>query len=118
RLGAAGDGLVLEGDRFWARPYDANALANRIGANGARATHAMIPERTLPDGLPVTVVMPTFEDWRMTLTAVRAVRETSDAGVIIIDNGSRRAVGSILRQAFLADPLVQYVYLPVNTDFA
>ena len=118
RLGAAGDGLVLEGDRFWARAYDANALANRIGANGARATHAATPERTLPDGLAVTVVMPTFEDWRMTLTAVRAVRETSDAGVIIVDNGSRRAVGSILRQAFLGDPLVQYVYLPVNADFA
>lgn len=118
RLGATGDGLVLEGDRFWARAYDASVLANRIGANGARATHAVTPKSTLPAGLPVTVVMPTFEDWRMTLTAVRAVRKTSEAGVIVIDNGSRRAVGSILRQAFLGDPLVQYVYLPVNSDFA
>lgn len=118
RLALAGDGIVVEGDRFWARAYDGGVFANRAGANAARKTH--IPEIacTLPDDLAATVVIPTYQDWRMTLEAVLAVRAEGDAGVIVVDNGSRRAVGAVLRQAFLADPSVQYVRLPRNTDFA
>ncbi|GAA3927432.1 glycosyltransferase [Microbacterium soli] len=118
RLGETGTGVVIEGDRFWARGYDAQAHANRAGANSARASHSSVPESTLPEGIAVTVIVPTFEDWRMTLEAVRAVRATSDAGVIVIDNGSRRAVGAILRSAFLGDRHVQYVRLARNADFA
>ena len=118
RLAASGDGVVVEGDRFWARAYDRSAHANRAGANYARRLHLAVVESTLPADSDVTVVMPTFQDWRMTFDAVEAVRATSEASVIIIDNGSRRAVGAILRLAFLGDPRVQYVRLPVNTDFA
>lgn len=118
RLAIEDDGIVLEGDRFWARRYDGAVFANRAGANTARKRHHPLVECTLPSDVIATVVVPTFEDWRMTLDAVRAVRTTSDAGVIVVDNGSRRSVGAILLQAFLGDPYVQYVRLPANADFA
>ncbi|WP_158297110.1 glycosyltransferase family protein [Zhihengliuella sp. ISTPL4] len=118
RLAIEGDGIVLEGDRFWARRYDGSVFANRAGANSARKRHHPAADCTLPSSVTATVVIPTFEDWRMTVDAVRAVRATSTAGVIVIDNGSRRPVGAILRQAFLGDPYVQYVRLPANADFA
>lgn len=118
RLAIAGDGMVIEGDRFWARAYDANVHANRAGANLARKNHMPEIECTLPDGLRATVVIPTYQDWRMTLEAVRAVLASQDVGVIVVDNGSRRAVGAILGQAFAADSRVQLVRLPRNTDFA
>jgi len=118
RLALAGDGIVVEGDRFWARAYNAGVHANRAGANSARKRHMPEIECTLPAELRATAVIPTFQDWRMTLNAVRAVRKSDDIGVIIIDNGSRRAVGAILREAFVSDPHVQYVRLPSNADFA
>lgn len=118
RLAIAGDGIVVEGDRFWARAYDANVHANRAGANSARKRHMPEIECTVPSNVRATVAIPTFQDWRMTLNAVRAVRAADDIGVIVIDNGSRRAVGAILSEAFLSDPHVQYVRLPSNADFA
>lgn len=118
RLAIEGDGVIVEGDRFWARAYDASVFANRAGANSARKAHIPPIECTIPEGVRATAVVPTFEDWRMTLDAVTAVRADGDVGVIIVDNGSRRAVGAALREAFVADPYVQYVRLPVNTDFA
>lgn len=118
QLGIQGGGLVVEGDRFWARKYDPSMFANRAGANAARSTHARPEVDAWPHGAAVTVVIPTFEDWQMTVDAVSAVRSTSDARVVIVDNGSRRAVGSILRAAFFADTAVRYVRLPVNSDFA
>lgn len=118
RLAKAGDGIVIEGDRFWARRYDGGVFANRAGANSARKSHVPAVDCSLPESTDTTVVVPTFEDWRMTVDAVAAVRDQRDAAVIVVDNGSRRAVGAILRQAFLGDEHVQYVRLPVNTDFA
>jgi GT2 family glycosyltransferase len=71
----------------------------------------------------VTVSMPTYEDWSMTLTAVRAVLAAADADgddveVRVVDNGSRRAVAAILAAAFLGEPRVRVLSQARNLNFA
>jgi glycosyltransferase involved in cell wall biosynthesis len=71
----------------------------------------------------VTVSMPTYEDWTMTVTAVRAVLAAAtgdgdDVEVIVVDNGSRRAVASILAAAFLGEPRVRVLSQARNLNFA
>jgi glycosyltransferase involved in cell wall biosynthesis len=71
----------------------------------------------------VTVSMPTYEDWSMTVTAVRAVlaaadRDGDDVEVAVVDNGSRRAVAAVLAAAFLREPRVRVLSQARNLNFA
>ncbi len=80
-------------------------------------------ERGLPDRVPgrVSVAMPTYQDWRMTLDAVRAVLANSgdaDIEVVVVDNGSRRSVASVITATFAGDPRVKVVMVPRNIHFA
>lgn len=80
-------------------------------------------EAGLPQRVPgrVSISMPTYRDWRMTLRAVRAVLATCgdhDVEVVVVDNGSNRSVAGILTAAFVGDPRVRLVPLPRNLNFA
>jgi glycosyltransferase involved in cell wall biosynthesis len=69
----------------------------------------------------VSVVIPTFTDWRMTADAVRAVLAHSGSrplDVIVIENGSRRHVYALLRALFGGEPRVSVVRMPRNLNFA
>lgn len=69
----------------------------------------------------VSVLVPTFEDWNMTIDAVRAAlagAATHDLEVLIIDNGSRPAVFRILVAAFLTESRVTVIRSSVNTNFS
>lgn len=69
----------------------------------------------------VSILVPTFEDWNMTIDAVRAAlsgASTKDVEVLIIDNGSRPAVFRILVAAFLTEPRVTVIRSSTNTNFS
>jgi len=69
----------------------------------------------------VSVIIPTFTDWKMTATAIRAVLDHSGAQlleVIVIDNASRRHVFAILRALFGSEPRVRIERMPRNLNFA
>ncbi|HUS23092.1 MAG TPA: glycosyltransferase [Aeromicrobium sp.] len=69
----------------------------------------------------ISMLMPTFEDWAMTREAVTAVLANSgdaDVEVVVLDNGSRRAVTSILAGCFADDARVVIQRVPQNTNFA
>ncbi len=69
----------------------------------------------------VSVVIPTYQDWRMTTHAVTALLDASPdqcLEVIVIDNGSFREVGTQLVASFVSDLRVRYVRLPRNFNFA
>lgn len=79
----------------------------------------------LPDRVPgrVSVLIPTFQDWRMTADAVASVLAAADADgddveVVVADNGSRRAVSAILATRFAASPEVRVVRAVRNLNFA
>lgn len=83
--------------------------------------------RALVDELParvpgrVSILVPTYQDWRMTVDAVRAALSTAgdaDAEVVVVDNGSRRAVSRLLTAVFLTEPRVRVIRASVNTNFA
>jgi GT2 family glycosyltransferase len=78
------------------------------------------PER---DQATVSVVIPTYRDWRMTAGAVGAViadaRQASRrVEVVLVDNGSPAEVGRQLVARFLTEPAVHYRRLPHNLNFA
>lgn len=128
-LGYVGDvllGLAVEGscavvDQALVRVHavdDVGDNERRAAANSSRARHLV---RFAEPDVEVGVAIPTYEDWRMTLVAVRSVLETvgdHDVRVVVVDNGSRRPVASILAAAFAADDRVVVRRLPRNTDFA
>jgi GT2 family glycosyltransferase len=69
----------------------------------------------------VSVLIPTFEDWAMTTTAVQAVLANSgDATieVVVLDNGSRPSVSALLTGCFAGDDRVHLERAPINTNFA
>jgi GT2 family glycosyltransferase len=69
----------------------------------------------------VSVLIPTYEDWRMTTDAVRSVLAHSGDGdieVVVIDNGSRQAIFRILTSLFMTEPAVRIVRCDTNTNFA
>jgi glycosyltransferase involved in cell wall biosynthesis len=84
-----------------------------------------VPER-------VSVCMPTYQDWELTVRATRRVLEAadllrgtdtgdrigSDVEVIILDNGSRRSVSAILSAVFATEPRVRLVSMPRNLNFS
>lgn len=70
-----------------------------------------------------SVVIPTYQDWQMTVRAVVAVlRDADESGldveVVVLDNGSHREVGTQIVGSFLTEPRVQYLRLPRNLNFA
>lgn len=69
----------------------------------------------------VTISMPTFQDWRMTLRAVNAVLgacDGHDVEIVVVDNGSNRPVSAILAAAFFSEPRVRLITVPRNLNFA
>ncbi|MDF1604954.1 glycosyltransferase [Nocardioides sp. YIM 152315] len=73
-----------------------------------------IPGRT-------SVVIPTYEDWFMTVRAATAAVDESDGAdveVVVVDNGSQPHVSLALAAALAAVEAVRVVHLPRNTDFA
>jgi GT2 family glycosyltransferase len=88
------------------------------------ALDAQAPHR---DQGTVSVVIPTYGDWRMTTDAVAAVLEDAPLDgrdtphrveVVVVDNGSSAEVGRRLVARFLTEPRVRYLRLPRNLNFA
>lgn len=82
-----------------------------------------VEESRLPSRVPgrVGVVIIAYQDHARTMRAVNRVLETTggaDVEVVIVDNGSRSAVGRVLSSRFFAHPRVKYVRLPRNLNFA
>ena len=69
----------------------------------------------------VSIIIPTFTDWRMTAAAVRSVLKHSgdrQLEVIVIDNGSRRHVYAILCALFGGETSVRIERMARNLNFA
>lgn len=69
----------------------------------------------------VSVVIPIYQDWRMTVRAALAVLENSgehDIEVILVDNGSAYHYGAAIAQFFAGEARVRYERLPRNMNFA
>ena len=69
----------------------------------------------------VSLLIPTYEDWTMTQEAVAAALANSDdtdLEIVVLDNGSRRAVTALLAARFAGDPRVVIARAPRNTNFA
>jgi GT2 family glycosyltransferase len=69
----------------------------------------------------VSVVIPTYDDWRMTVRAVRSVLAHSDGidvEVVVLDNGSGSMVHQMLTVALTDRPRVVLVRRPKNVQFA
>lgn len=97
---------------------DVSAHHQRAGVNTARSRRLL---EFPPPTVDVGVAIPTYEDWEMTLTAVRKVLANTSGQnlrVAVIDNGSRRPVSAILGAFFASDDRVVVQRMPRNTDFA
>lgn len=88
-------------------------------ASAAQAQHR--------DQATVSVVIPTYADWRMTTDAVTAVLADAPVGdqetaraveIVVVDNGSPGEVGRRLVARFLTEPRVRHLRLPRNLNFA
>ena len=69
----------------------------------------------------VSVVIPTYNDASMTLRSVRSVLADPSGGdieVIVVDNGSTRAVSHEIATSVVGDPRVRHLRLPRNFNFA
>jgi GT2 family glycosyltransferase len=84
---------------------DWTALVDSVGSRTAGLTSLLIPA---------------FRDWRYTWLAIETALASSrsDVEVVVVDNGSRREVTSILSAVFATDSRVQVHRLPANTNFA
>ncbi|PFG18358.1 GT2 family glycosyltransferase [Propionicimonas paludicola] len=80
-------------------------------------------ERELPNRVSgrVSIVMPVFNDARMTLNSVDSILANSgdhDIEVVVVDNGSRPDISLALAVALDAVPRVRVERLPRNLNFA
>ena len=69
----------------------------------------------------VSIIMPCYQEYAMTLRAVSAVVENSkehDIEVLVIDNGSTREVSQVLDTAAALFPHTRVIRLPLNYNFA
>lgn len=69
----------------------------------------------------VSVVIPTFNDWKMTVAAVRSVLRFSagtDVEVVVVDNGSEPNCSLVLAGALSFDPRIKLIRQPINLNFA
>lgn len=94
--------------------------AARAAVNTARSSRLLASVDGSERSTDIGVAIPTYEDWRLTVSAVKAVlaHSPSNVRVVVVDNGSRRPVASALALAFLADSRVTIRRLLRNTDFA
>ena len=81
----------------------------------------------LREGLPTrvagrtSVLIPTFNDWAMTVAAVEAVLAATsgaDVEVVVVNNGSNRYVGTLLAGLLGGRPHVVLHDEPINRNFA
>lgn len=77
----------------------------------------------LPARVPgrVSIVMPSYADWRRTLPAVRSVLAHSgsiDVEVVVVDNGSPRSPSELLSAGLIGAERVRFLPLERNTNFA
>ncbi len=104
-------------DRLEAAHRDAPNRGSASAVDWSEVT-ARLDART---GERISVLVPTFQDWQMTATAVRAVLDSADEAdveVVIVENGSRPAVLRILVALFIDEPRVKIVACEINTNFA
>jgi GT2 family glycosyltransferase len=69
----------------------------------------------------VSIVMIAFEDHARTTASIDRIISTTrdlDVEIHLIDNGSRAAVGRVLAAKYVDNSIVNYVRLPINTNFA
>jgi glycosyltransferase involved in cell wall biosynthesis len=69
----------------------------------------------------VSVLIPTYEDWQLThrcLESILAEAGEDDLEIVVLDNASRRSVGSILEAVSATDPRIRLVREPLNRNFA
>jgi glycosyltransferase involved in cell wall biosynthesis len=69
----------------------------------------------------VSIIIPTYLDWRLTATAVRSVLDNSgnrELDLVILDNGSPRPVSAILDGLFGSHPTVRITRAARNLNFA
>ena len=68
-----------------------------------------------------SILVPVYEDWDMTIQAVGAALATTDRAeveIVLLDNGSRRSVGSLIEAVHGHETTVVSVRVPKNTNFA
>ncbi|MGP5026809.1 glycosyltransferase [Glutamicibacter ardleyensis] len=119
--------LPFIGCRYW----DERESAERITTSEAEAWQWVVLGKNLVDWkqmdqratVPgrVTVSMPVYQDWQMTVRAVRSVLENSgqvDIEVVIVDNGSSISNSIVLGLLYTSNPQVKYVRLARNLNFA
>ncbi|WP_172829647.1 glycosyltransferase family 2 protein [Microterricola viridarii] len=80
-------------------------------------------EAAVPARVPgrVSIVIPSYADWRHTLPAVRSVLAHSgniDIEIVVVDNGSPRSPSEILAAGLLGANQVRLLPLERNTNFA
>ncbi len=69
----------------------------------------------------ISVLVPTYEDWRFTEQCLQSLIGESgahDLEIVVLDNASRRSVGSILRALSATNPRIRLVREPTNRNFA
>lgn len=79
-----------------------------------------VPEHASVEGR-VSVVIPIYQDWSMTLRAVIKVLANSgdvDIEVLLIDNGSAYYYGAAISQFFAGEKRVRYARLARNMNFS
>ncbi|MEJ7832849.1 MAG: glycosyltransferase [Nocardioides sp.] len=79
--------------------------------------------RRTQDLATVSVIIPTFDDWKLTRGAVQTVLASDGVdGIhvecIVWDNGSSATVGAVLDSLVVRHPSVRLVHSPVNHGFA
>lgn len=85
------------------------SCADREGRGSARVTGR------------VSVVVPTYDEFRLTIQAVSGTLRTTkahDVEVVVVDNGSKPEIGERLVAAFLTEPRVHYRRLGRNLSYA
>jgi GT2 family glycosyltransferase len=69
----------------------------------------------------VSLLVPVFRDWEMTVTATTAALDTtigSDVEVVLVDNGSGASVSALIAAQLGHQPRVTRIRLPRNTNFS
>lgn len=111
--------------------FDASRLSSREGASWqevALAPHLIDWERLAAgassrDARLVSIVMPVYREWRMTVRAIEAVLASADddgllVEVVVVDNASQRSVSSILAGRFGDEQRIRVLRQDRNLNFA
>lgn len=111
--------------------FDASRLSSREGASWQEV--ALAPHLIDWEGLAaaadsrstghVSIVMPVYREWRMTVRAIEAVLTSASAGgpdveLVVVDNASQRSVSAILEAWFGSEPRVRILRQDRNLNFA